>query len=658
MKRWVTSLGLGLALVVVAPLAGAAETTVVGAARKAIQTNPEVQAAWHEFQASGDEKRAGQAGYLPKVDLGGSIGLERHDIKELDRETDYVPMGANLTITQMLWDGLGTASNVARLDKVKRARYFQLMNAAENAALEAVRAYEDVRRYQELVALAEANLSRHRETLGRIRNRVSAGVSRSVDGEQATGRLALAESNLVIEQSNLHDVSARYQRIVGEWPAPELQPATMSSATPPESIVQALGVAYTDNPALAAATESIRAAKDQYSNRKSAYQPRVDLRLRGEYGDDIDRIEDETSDLRAEVLLNYNLFNGGRDQALVAQADKLIRVAEDNLETTCRDVRQTLRIAHNDRRRLGTQLDFLRSHRESTAKARTAYLDQFQIGQRTLLDLLDTENEYFQAQRAYVNGEYDHSISTARTLAGMGNLRKTIGIARADEPTLDSLGGPYDGGARCPAEEEVPEIVKVPEKTDGDKDGVDDFNDLCPDTPPGTKVDAMGCAYREVVVLKDVNFEFNKTDLTANSKSILDNAARILRANPAVTVEIAGHTDSVGSPEYNIKLSQGRAASVVNYLASQGVSIGRMKPKGYGLTQPKTSNDTAEGRAINRRTELRILENAPLAGAGQPAPAAKVAPAAPVAPAPAAKPAPAPAAPAPAAKPAAAAPAR
>lgn len=638
MKRWVSSLGLGLALMVAAPLVGAAETTIVGAARKAISTNPEVQAAWHEFLASGHEKRAGQAGYLPKVDLGASIGLERHEIDDQDRTTHYDPMGANLTITQMLWDGLGTASNVARLDKVKRARYFQLMNAAENAALEAVRAYEDVRRYQELVQLAEANLSRHRETLGRIRNRVSAGVSRSVDGEQASGRLALAESNLVIEQSNLHDVSARYQRIVGEWPAPDLQPATMSSATTPASIMDALKAAHVDNPALAAATESVRAAKDQYDNRRSFYQPRLDLRLRGEYGDDIDRIEGDTNDLRAELLLNYNLYNGGRDQAFVRQADQLIRVAEDNLETTCRDVRQTLRIAHNDRRRLESQRDYLRAHRDSTAKARTAYLDQFQIGQRTLLDLLDTENEYFQAQRAYVNGEYDYSISTARTLAGMGHLRKTIGIARADEPTLDSLGGPYDGGVRCPAEEEVPEIVRVPEKTDGDKDGVDDFNDLCPDTPPGTKVDAMGCAYREVVVLKDVNFAFNKTDLTANSKSILDNAARILRANPSVTVEIAGHTDNVGTPEYNIKLSQGRAAAVVNYLASQGVAMSRMKPKGYGLTQPKTTNDTDEGRAINRRTELRILENAPLnvSPSAAPAPAAKAAPA----PAPSAKPAP------------------
>ena len=632
MKQWARSLAFGLALMGAAPLAGAAETTVVGAARKAISTNPEVQAAWHQFLASGDEKRAVQGGYFPSVDLGGSIGVERHDIDDQDRETDYVPMGANLTVTQMLWDGLATASNVARLDKTKRARYFELMNAAENTALEAVRAFEDVRRYQELEKLAEANLSRHRETLARIRNRVSAGVSRSVDGEQASGRLALAESNLLIEQANLHDVSARYQRIVGEWPAPELEPANLGAATTPESVVDALNVAFVENPALAAATESIRAAKDQYDNRRSAYQPRVDLRLRGEAGDDIDRIEGETTDLRAELLLNYNLFAGGRDRAYVAQADKLIRVAEDNLESTCRDVRQTLRIAHNDHRRIASQLEFLKSHKDSTSKARTAYLDQFQIGQRTLLDLLDTENEYFQAQRAYVNGTYDYSISTSRTLAGMGQLRKTIGIARADEPTLESLGGPYDGGARCPAEQEVPQIVSIPQKTDGDKDGVDDFNDLCPDTPFGTKVDAVGCSHREVVVLKDVNFAFNKTDLTENSKGILDNAARILRANPAVTVEIAGHTDNVGTPEYNIRLSQGRAASVVNYLASQGVAVNRMKPKGYGLTQPKTTNDTAEGRAINRRTELRILENAPLAGVAPAAPA--------VAPAPAAKPAP------------------
>lgn len=605
----------------VGTLAMAAETTLAGAAQKAIATNPEVQAAWHTFQASGDEYRAGSGGYYPRVDLGASAGVERHDIDDLDRQTDYVPAGVNLTITQMLWDGLATRSNVERLSYVRRARYFELMNAAESAALEAIRAYEDVLRYQELVKLAENNLSRHRETLTRIRDRVQAGVSRSVDGEQANGRLALAETNLVIEQSNLHDVSARYQRIVGEWPAAVLEPVSLGSATTPADIVAALNVAFGENPALAAASEGIRASREQYENRRSLYQPRLDLRLRGDYGDDIDRIEGETTDLRAEVLLSYNLFAGGSHKALIAQADKLISVAEDQLETTCRDVRQTLRIAFNDRQRIGTQLEFLKIHKDSTAKARAAYLDQFQIGQRTLLDLLDTENEFFQAQRAYVNGSYDYSISSARTLAGMGQLRKAVGIARADEPTLDSLGGKYDGGARCPAETEVgPATATIPEKTDGDRDGVDDFNDLCPDTPLGIPVDAAGCAYKEVVTLRDVNFAFDSTELVEGSKSILDNAARILRSNPTVKIEVAGHTDNVGSPEYNLGLSQGRAASVVRYLSSQGVAGDRMRSQGYGLTQPKVSNATKEGRATNRRTEMRILENSRLTPAPGPAP--------------------------------------
>lgn len=600
----------------------AAETTLVGAAQKAIATNPEVQAAWHTFQASGDEHRSARGGYFPRVDLGASAGFERHEIDDLDRDTDYEPAAVNLTITQMLWDGFSTRSNVERLSLVKRARYFELLSAAETAALEAIRAYEDVRRYQELVALAENNLSRHRETLARIRDRVQAGVSRSVDGEQATGRLALAESNLVVEQSNLHDVSARYQRVVGEWPAPALEPANLGGMKTPVNIVEALNVAFGENPALAAAAEGIRASRQQYENRRSLYQPRVDLRLRGEYGDDIDRIEGDTNDLRAEVLMSYNLFAGGAHKAAIAQADKLILVAEDQLELTCRDVRQTLRIAYNDHVRIGSQLEYLKVHKDTTSKARSAYLDQFQIGQRTLLDLLDTENEYFQAQRAYVNGTYDYSIASARTLAGMGQLRKSIGIARADEPTLDSLGGKHDSGAMCPAEPEVAFVAAIPEKTDGDRDGVEDLKDLCPDTPAGTPVDAAGCAHKEVVNLKAVNFAFDSTELTEGSKGILDNAARILRANPSVKIEVAGHTDNIGSPEYNIGLSRGRAASVVRYLLSQGVAADRMRSQGYGLTQPKATNETSEGRAVNRRTEMRILENAKPASAPAAKPAA------------------------------------
>ena len=180
-------------------------TTSVAAAQKAISTNPEVQAAWYSFLASEDEQKSARGKYFPSVDLGASAGFERFEIHDLNQERNYDPAGVNLSVTQLIYDGFATSSNVARLGRVKRERYFTLLNAAESTALEAMRAYEDVRRYQELNALATKNVERHREVFSRIKQKVKAGVSRSVDLEQATGRLALAESNLVIEQSNLHD---------------------------------------------------------------------------------------------------------------------------------------------------------------------------------------------------------------------------------------------------------------------------------------------------------------------------------------------------------------------------------------------------------------------------------------------------------------------
>lgn len=595
-------------------------TTATAAAQKAISTNPGVQAAWHAFLAAQDEQRSAKGDYLPQVDVGAAVGQQWFEVGAQNNGTNYDPAGVNLTVTQLLYDGFATSSNVARLGRVKRARYFDLLNAAESAALDAVTAYEDVRRYRELEALAQGNVDRHREVLGRIKERVNAGVGRSVDLEQASGRLALAESNLVIEQSNLHDVSARYQRVVGEWPADGLAPTEHGQKPLPGNVIEALKMAYREHPALAAAFEQIRASDEQLRSRRSLYQPRVNLRVRGDYGNDLNRIEGHTSDSRAEVVMSYNLFNGGADKASIAQAEKLIEVAEDQRESTCREVRQNLRIAYNDHRRIGTQLEYQRVHKDTTQKARAAYLDQFQIGQRTLLDLLDTENEYFQSQRAFTISEYNHSIASARTLAGMGRIRQSIGVTRADLPSLASLGGRDDDAsygcpAQAPDQEPIPvvaaaRVVEAPAPVilDHDHDGVKDADDLCPDTPAGTLVDGAGCARKEIVVLNGVKFAFNKDELTEPSKAILDNAARILHANPKVRVEVAGHTDSQGPAEYNLSLSKRRAASVVKYLVSQGVAPGQLEARGYGLTQPKASNSTLEGRAINRRTEFRVLD--------------------------------------------------
>ncbi|MDZ5433860.1 OmpA family protein [Pseudomonas fluorescens] len=157
---------------------------------------------------------------------------------------------------------------------------------------------------------------------------------------------------------------------------------------------------------------------------------------------------------------------------------------------------------------------------------------------------------------------------------------------------------------------------------DEDGDGVPDSRDKCPGTPRGVKVDADGCpppvpapvveevvvVKEETIVIRDVHFQFDKATLTPSDKLVLDKIATRLKAEaPTARLTVTGHTDSVGSDTYNQKLSDKRAHSVVEYLIEQGVPRSNfVSVAGAGESQPVADNKTADGRAQNRRTEIKI----------------------------------------------------
>ncbi len=176
----------------------------------------------------------------------------------------------------------------------------------------------------------------------------------------------------------------------------------------------------------------------------------------------------------------------------------------------------------------------------------------------------------------------------------------------------DGVVDPNDACPNTPAGERV-DARGCPLPKDSDGDGVMDPNDACPDTPAGTRVDARGCPElfeegRTELVLEGVNFEVNSAQLTPAAQAILDRVAPSLVANPDVRVEVAGHTDNTGARSYNLTLSQRRAESVRNYLIQKGVPAAQVSARGYGPDNPIASNATREGRAQNRRVELRRMQ--------------------------------------------------
>ncbi|MCB1926196.1 MAG: OmpA family protein, partial [Gammaproteobacteria bacterium] len=144
---------------------------------------------------------------------------------------------------------------------------------------------------------------------------------------------------------------------------------------------------------------------------------------------------------------------------------------------------------------------------------------------------------------------------------------------------------------------------------DDDADGVANVADLCPQTASGTEVDDTGCAKRAAIRLEGVNFLSDSDQLTDTSLAILDRVAVTLLQHPGLALEVAGHTDAQGDARYNLDLSERRATRVMQYLLSRGVVLKTLRAKGYGEQQPIADNATSAGRAMNRRVELKRLDD-------------------------------------------------
>lgn len=176
-----------------------------------------------------------------------------------------------------------------------------------------------------------------------------------------------------------------------------------------------------------------------------------------------------------------------------------------------------------------------------------------------------------------------------------------------EQAMMDSDGdGVMDGADRCPG---TPAGVAVDQygcALDSDGDGVPDYRDDCPNTRSGALVDENGCEAQVIIELEGVHFAFDQATLRPDSIATLDAAVEILKKHARLQIVVAGHTDAVGSDAYNMDLSEDRAKVVYRYLVDHGIDANRMEVEWYGESRPIASNETPNGRAKNRRTELVI----------------------------------------------------
>lgn len=421
--------GAGLvALFFCAPLSA---TTLPDAVRHAVETSPDVRVETNELLSRTEEIEQAKAGYYPQVDLTAGYGYERSDnattrslglpSRELTRKE------AGITMTQMLFDGYATRSEVERHDaRVKSTRH-RIDGVSQSRALDAVEAYLNVLRYRELLVLTEESLTSHDRVYDQVALRNEAGIGRSSDLEQVRGRRASANASRLAEIANLKDAESSYLNVVGELPD-ALEPApSVGDALPPD-LQEAMQIALEEHPTLLSAKADVEATLAQHAAAGHNFYPKFNLELGSSWSEDTDGAKGQEDDVTAMIRMNYNLYSGGRDKSRKRQTAYLINEAKEVRNRTYRQVVESLRLSWTAYQATRAQLDSLKQHLVSSQNTRDAYVQQFNLGKRTLLDLLNTENEVFQAKRAYKEAEFDSLFAEYRILAGIGRILTEFGL--------------------------------------------------------------------------------------------------------------------------------------------------------------------------------------------------------------------------------------
>jgi adhesin transport system outer membrane protein len=422
----------------------AAGASLEDSIRATLATNPEIGVVRADREAIDQELRQARADYLPSIDLRGAVGPEytnspstrnrraKQEDPSRDSATTLSRYESQVTLSQMLFDGFATQSEVERqLARVDSAAY-RVQEAAEFIALDAVEAHLDVLRNLQLNDLTAENLTEHQRILARVSEVERGGAGSIADVRQTESRVAEARSSLASATGNLRDAGARYQRVVGATAESLIEPQPPVHALPESQEAAALRAA--DNrPTVLIANADIDAARAELEGSRAGYYPRFDIELGAAANRNLDGVKGGDVDAQAMFVVRYNLFRGGADVAREREAFARVGESRETLREARRAAEEEARVSYNALETARARVEALRQGVEAQRATRDIYAQQFDLGQRSLLDLLDAENELFIDRANLITALYTGKFAVYRVLTVTGDLLMTLDIDRPKE---------------------------------------------------------------------------------------------------------------------------------------------------------------------------------------------------------------------------------
>jgi adhesin transport system outer membrane protein len=417
--------------------AGAQAQSLREAVSLTLKTNPQIGAAIENKEAIAFELRQARGLFMPRVDFEASAGrreLERLGGASATGQTRYSPIEAGVTATWKLFDGGSREAEVDRQASRVDGAAIRVLERSEFLALEVTREYLETILQRRLVSIAEKNVAFLSDTLSRIRANVSSGSLTDADLRQGEERVLSARARLIEARQELSAAHIRFNRLVGINLTRPSTPASMASRIP-KSVDAALGLATRNNPRLQIASAEIDAASALVRAARSKLAPEFFLEARGRVGRDVDGVVGRTNDAQGRAVMRWNLYNGGIDVANIEEQNKRVAEAQFLRDQVLREIREQVKLSF-DRRARQAELSAALSRQLSAGdRVVSAYNDQFAVGRRSLLDLLDAQNTRYNAEVLLETARTSALFAEYRVLAATGQLVKTLGLQPSPHAT-------------------------------------------------------------------------------------------------------------------------------------------------------------------------------------------------------------------------------
>lgn len=403
-----------------------------------VLTSPETEAVQNNRRATDEELKQAKALYMPSVDLRAETGWEYTDDVStragLGDDTESLwRKDASITLTQMLFDGFNTHFENQRQKWRVRSAAHRVRETAEFNGLNIVEAYLDVLRQRELLNIATQNLEQHQDILRQIDDGAQAGRSTQADVEQTRARFASARAQESNIRQALRNAESTYQRRVGDLPQPDLNkplnPRELIAANVDEEVKAAL----VNSPTLDIFEADVNVAQSEQKGTGSTMYPQVDLQLNGRSGDDLGGVEGRDTSASALVVANWNLFRGGGDTARTREFVYRHAQAKNERNNAARAVEDDVRQTWASMQASAERAEQFSKQASANAEVVQAYKDQFNLDRRTLLDVLDSQNEWFVSRSNTINNQYLEMFAVYRLLALKGRLLPSLEIAYPKE---------------------------------------------------------------------------------------------------------------------------------------------------------------------------------------------------------------------------------